>query len=419
MRFLKANVLNEKLKNNKTILKNFSYLTILQVFLLLSPLITFPYLIKVLGKECYGLIVTAQVLVSYFSLIIEFGTNGVCAKYVSINRENKKVLSEIVCSILFFKFSLFVMSFLLYLLIVAIVPVYHTHWLMFVLMYSLTFNELLFPQYYFQGMERMGVITILNISFKLIFILLIFIVIKDINDYIYMPILYGVGHLVVGLISLYIVFQKDKLSFQIPNFRIIFKYVKEASIIFSTDIITTIKDRLNYLLIGKYINMGDVVVYDLAIKLNGFIIRPVNILASVLFPDFARNRNISKLRKSIIISFVCVIGLVLIVNIFLDPIIMFFLHERIDNVPIRLFSIAPIFLSVSYMLSYNFLLAFGYNKVLLQSIIVTTIIYILSLIVTFIFHRENSLYSFVVVALISYLSELLFRLYKTSQLINK
>lgn len=419
MRFLKANVLNEKLKNNKTILKNFSYLTILQVFLLLSPLITFPYLIKVLGKECYGLIVTAQVLVSYFSLIIEFGTNGVCAKYVSINRENKKVLSEIVCSILFFKFSLFVMSFLLYLLIVAIVPVYHTHWLMFVLMYSLTFNELLFPQYYFQGMERMGVITILNISFKLIFILLIFIVIKDINDYIYMPILYGVGHLVVGLISLYIVFQKDKLSFQIPNFRIIFKYVKEASIIFSTDIITTIKDRLNYLLIGKYINMGDVVVYDLAIKLNGFIIRPVNILASVLFPDFARNRNISKLRKSIIISFVCVIGLVLIVNIFLDPIIMFFLHERIDNVPIRLFSIAPISLSVSYMLSYNFLLAFGYNKVLLQSIIVTTIIYILSLIVTFIFHRENSLYSFVVVALISYLSELLFRLYKTSQLINK
>lgn len=409
----------QRLKNNKVILKNFSFLTILQLFLLLSPLITFPYLIDVLGKDCYGLIISAQVLVSYFSLIIEFGTNGVCAKYVSINRDDKNILSEIVCSILLLKFILFLLSFFVYVLIVVAVPDYRSHWLFFLLMYSLTFNELLFPQYYFQGMERMGVITILNISFKCIFILLIFVVIKHIDDYIFMPILYGVGHLIVGLISLYIIFYKDHLKFYAPNKHILLRYVKEAGVIFSTDIITTIKDKLNYLFIGEFISMGDVVIYDLAIKINGLITRPVNILASVLFPSLAKERNIQKLKKTLVLAFICVLALVVLVNVFLDYIVMFFLHEQIDCNPIRLFSLAPLFLSLSYMLGYNFLLAFGHNKVLLNSIIVTTIVYILSLIVIFIIHQENHLYSFVVIALISYLSELIYRSYKTIKLINK
>ena len=403
--------------NNKILLKNFSFLAILQLFLLLSPLITYPYLIRILGKECYGLIITAQVVVSYFSLIIEFGTNGVCAKYVSINRDNKNNLSEIVCSILSFKFLLFIFSLFVYAIIILIIPEYRSHWLMFLLMYSLTFNELLFPQYYFQGLERMGIITVLNISFKLLFILLVFVVIKDVSDYIYMPILYGIGHLVVGLISLYIVFVKDKLKFYIPPYKTQLKYIKESGIIFSTDIITTIKDKFNYLLIGKYISMGDVVIYDLAIKINGLISRPVNILATVLFPSIARDKSITKVKKSVIAALLFVIVTVVIVNIFMNQIVFFFLHEHIDLFPIRLFSLAPIFLAVSYMLSYNFLLAFGHNKTLLHSIIFTTIVYLVSISVVFILNIESRLYAFITVALISYLAELIYRLYKTLKLI--
>ena len=72
-------------KSHKVLIENFSYLAFLQVFLLLYPLITYPYLVDVLGKEIYGIVLTAQMLASYASLFIDFGSNFVCAKHVSIN----------------------------------------------------------------------------------------------------------------------------------------------------------------------------------------------------------------------------------------------------------------------------------------------------------------------------------------------
>ena len=52
-------------KSHKVLIENFSYLAFLQVFLLLYPLITYPYLVDVLGKEIYGIVLTAQMLASY------------------------------------------------------------------------------------------------------------------------------------------------------------------------------------------------------------------------------------------------------------------------------------------------------------------------------------------------------------------
>lgn len=70
------------------------------------------------------------------------------------------------------------------------------------------------------------------------------------------------------------------------------------------------------------------------------------------------------------------------------------------------------------MIGYNYLLAFGHNKVLLNSIIVTTGVYLIALAAMFVLNIENNLYSFIYVAIISYLSELIYRMYKTIKLIK-
>ncbi len=99
-------------KSHKVLIENFSYLAFLQVFLLLYPLITYPYLVDVLGKEIYGIVLTAQMLASYASLFIDFGSNFVCAKHVSINRDNKAKLSEILSNVLFVRLVIFIIFFL-------------------------------------------------------------------------------------------------------------------------------------------------------------------------------------------------------------------------------------------------------------------------------------------------------------------
>lgn len=137
-------------KSHKVLIENFSYLAFLQVFLLLYPLITYPYLVDVLGKEIYGIVLTAQMLASYASLFIDFGSNFVCAKHVSINRDNKAKLSEILSNVLFVRLVIFIIFFFIYSFVAYIVPSYRSKFLIFILTYAFCANDLLFPQFFFR-----------------------------------------------------------------------------------------------------------------------------------------------------------------------------------------------------------------------------------------------------------------------------
>ena len=282
--------------NNKQLIGNFSYITLLEVFLLLAPLITYPYLVRVLGIDNYGLIITAQVLASYASKIIDFGSNRVCAKHVSINRASKAKLSEIVSSVLVVRTVLWIICFAIYMAVVLIVPNYRSYIVLFLCSYFLTLNEVLFPQYFFQGMERMKYISIINIIVKLLFILLVFVLVKNESDMSIVPLMYAIGYALAGIFSMHIIISRMGLKLYIPSINEMRIYVKDSLPIFATDMICTIKDKLSYFIIGVYCGMGEVVIYDLGLKINGLLIKPTQIVSTVLFPRFAKNRNTKQLK---------------------------------------------------------------------------------------------------------------------------
>ena len=85
--------IGEKIVRNKTILANFSYLSLLQLFTILFPLLTYPYLLRVIGLELYGVIVFAQAIITYISLVINFGFNMSSAKEVAVHRSDREELS--------------------------------------------------------------------------------------------------------------------------------------------------------------------------------------------------------------------------------------------------------------------------------------------------------------------------------------
>ena len=173
------------------------------------------------------------------------------------------------------------------------------------------------------------------------------------------------------------------------------------------------------MLVGSCAGMENVVLYDLGLKLNSLVSKPLTIISTVLFPRFAKNRNTKKLKTVIYLSCLIAIVLVILLNIFLDKISFFFLHESIDLVPLRLFFFAPIMLSVSSMISSNLFVAFGFNKYVLYSIVITTITYVFSLIFLFFTNSLNSVYSFIYLALISYFTEFLYRIYTARKLFKK
>lgn len=412
------NKLSDLYKRYKIILDNIVFVALIQVFSLIAPLITYPYLVKVLGMDLYGIVITAQVLVGYIVLLIDFGSNSVCAKNISIYRNDKDKLSEIVSSVLLVRLKLWIVCFLLYLFVVLLIPAYREYQTLFVFSYLLTLNELLFLQFFFQGIEKMKVIALLNILVKLVFISLIFCFVRQKQDYLLVPLLYGIGYFVAGMVALFLVFKKEQVKFVNTNIRTQYKYVKECSPILATDMISTIKDRLNYMFVGFFVSMGDVVIYDLGLKLMNLIHKPSSIITTVLLPRFSKNRDVKKLRYVMFFVFMLSIFLVLLLNIFLPFIVDFFLHREIDLLPLRIFSLAPIFLSTSVVISNNFFIGFGYNKYVLYSIFVTTVAYVVALLIIWITGYINSLYSFVFLAVVSYFVELVYRLYMFRKLVK-
>lgn len=411
--------IKKKARNNKTILANFSYISVLQVFILLTPLITYPYLTRVLGTDLYGLVITAQILSSYATIVVKFGFDSVSARHVSIWRNDNSKLSEIVSSILSLRLILWIISFVIYFAIVFTVPIYRQHFLLFIFSFGVTLNVLLFPQFFFQGIERMEVITFINIGIQTVFIILTFLLIKSPKDYLYVPLLHAVGYLLGGLVSLYIIFHKHHIVFARPTREQAKFYLKDAFPLFATNAVCTIKDKLNYLLLGAFVNMGEVVVYDVGSKLTSLAIEPLTIISTVIFPKMAQNHSNSLFRKIGFVIFLAIILIVLLVNIFLHPIVFFLIGKEVPLLPIRLYLLSPLFLGIGSYVGSCLIVARGYNKYMFYSIIITTTAYLFILIILFFTHQLNTVMSFISLTVISYLVEMIYRLTVAYRVIHK
>lgn len=96
----------QKIKNNKRIIENFSYLSLLKLFNMLLPLVTYPYLLRVLGLGVYGEIIVAQVVATYIGVFIDFGFKILATKNISLYRDEKEKISTIISAVLQIKIIL-------------------------------------------------------------------------------------------------------------------------------------------------------------------------------------------------------------------------------------------------------------------------------------------------------------------------
>ncbi len=365
-------------KNNEVLFKNISFLTILQVFTLLFPLITYPYLIRVVGKELYGTVVYAKSIVAYFVIIINFGFNISGIKDISINRDNPEKLSEIVSSIYLIKICLFFLCFIIFAIIVYLVPFFRRHYLLFIFTYGITLGEVLLPTWFYQGIEKMKYMTYVSVLSKFVFTICIFFFIHSESQYLYIPVFLSLGSIVGGFVSFFLVFKKEKVSFIIPKYSIVWDYVKRTVPFFLSRLSGVLYSETNTVVIGAYLGMGDVAYYDLAKKITNLFLLPNSIINTAVYPKIAKFKELEFVKK--ILHIRILLSLFLYVFLFFTGNFIVKLLGGSEMLPaygsVMLYGIFIIISAISYYVGGTVLVSFDYEKKFNMSVIYSFILYV-------------------------------------------
>ena len=370
-------------EDKKRLASNFFSLSVLQIFSYILPLLTLPYLVRVLGVETFGLVSFATAFIAFFNIIVDYGFNLSATREISVHRENKDKITEIYSSVLAIKFILIFVSLIILSFIVFTFEKFSSHSMLYFITFISVIGQALFPIWYFQGMERMKYITIINISSKVVFTIAIFVFVQKENDYLIVPLLSGLGVLLGSLYALYIVKKDFNQSFVWQNIETMKFYFKDSSQFFLSRVSVSIYTSANAFVLGLFTNNTMVGYYSIAEKLYMAIQSLYGPITQALYPYVAKEKNIKLFKK----IFYSVVGLNILGVIFLyffgEYIFALLFTKEIGTESIsvfKIFLVANLIVVPSILIGYPFLGALGFSKYANKSVINGSIVHLLGLV---------------------------------------
>ncbi|NBN03558.1 MULTISPECIES: oligosaccharide flippase family protein [Proteus] len=399
-----------KFEKNKVVLRNLFNLSLIQVFNLLAPLILYPLTIHRLGFNSMGTVVYYQGIIAFFAIFINYGFYIIGAKLISESYQNRIKLSLVVSTILLIKFIHWMIS-LFILIVVANIAYFNLNIEYIILAFLSTFYELLFMQWFFQGVEKLKPMVLINSSSKIIQIFFIFYFINDSNDINIYFIIIAILNFITGFVSILIAFSEYKLKLILPSINYIKNIFISAGTLFLANITNSIKDRLSVLLIGNHINMVSVAYYDLAMRIVNISTLPINLITDAFFPSLVKKKSTKTIYSLCLFSLLISIFLVIMEFIFAEKIILI-LAGNINETSIKVVKLALIIvpiLSISTVLGKLGLIASGRNKHFLYIVIKTVILYLIAVALGYKFGFLNNIFLYISISIFIYIIELCLR----------
>lgn len=362
-----------KSKDAMKIVANFSYLTLLQIGGYIFPIITYPYLARVIGVSGFGKIAFAMSLIVYITTFVDWGYNFTATRDIAQANNNLKKINDIFNIVMTGKCILTFISLIILFGLILCVPYFYNNALILIFSFSIVIGQLIFPEWLFQGLEDMRLITILNLLSKLLFTLAIFIFIKTPDDYIYQPLLYGAGYIMSGIISIYVVQRKLKIRFRWASYSSTFLSMKKSANVFINNLMPNLYTSFSVLLLGIWGGSIPNGFLDGANKFYSIGSQFLNVLSRAFFPFLSR--RIEKHNSFVYIKLSLTILIAIILVVFAPYLIHTFLDSSFDNsiIPLRILAISLIFHSITNIYGTNYLIIVGREKLLRNITIIVSI----------------------------------------------
>ncbi|QYA55249.1 oligosaccharide flippase family protein [Acinetobacter johnsonii] len=322
---MKKNIVKVKsiIFNNKVIIENYFFMTVLQILNSFFYLLIYPFLIRSLGSEAYGTFIFATSIVTYFIFLINFGFDFPAVKHAAQNISNNFELEKLLSNIFTSKILLFIVSVCIIGMLYTFVPFIQANLILIIICFSQTLYHVLLPQWFFQAFEKMKIITYIQLATKFISLPVIFILVKNEDDLIAYSIIVSLTSVISAIIAFFVIRFKFNFKIKITNFYEVSIWFKEAFPFFLSNSAGVIKEQSIIIIIGSFFGMKEVAIYDLA---NKIISIPKTLLTSVnsaIFPALVKNYDSIKIKKIIKIEYIVSLLVVLFIIIVGKYIVLF------------------------------------------------------------------------------------------------
>ncbi len=353
-----------KSKDGKVLFDNLISLSLLQVAGYIFPLITIPYLSRVIGVDKFGEIAFASAIIAYFQTVSDWGFNYTATRDIAKNRDNKDKVSQIFSSVMWARLLLTVLSFIVLLILILIIPKFRETSALILITFCLIPGHIMFPEWLFQGLERMKYITILNIIAKAFFTIAVFVFIREKSDFILQPLFTSLGYIISGLIAMYFILIRWKIRFIKPSLVDIKTTIIKSTDVFINNIMPNLYNNFSVLLLGFFAGSVSNGKLDAGSKFVNIASSFNALLSRAFYPFLSRKINKHDLYAKISICIAIILSFILFL---LAPFLIkvFFTAEFYDGIVVlRIMSISIPFLTLSNIYGTNYMIIEGYEKTL-------------------------------------------------------
>lgn len=248
------------------------------------PLITLPYLTRVLGAEAYGQVVFVQVLVGYLVLITDYGFSWSTTRKIAAHRYDRALVGRIFVNAWAAQWCLVFLSLGLAAFAIAATDRLRTDAALYAMGLMSVVGNALFPIWYLQGIERIRDAASIQIGARAIALVPIFTVVHEPEDAILVIAITGGAAILAGISALWRISRARLIDWRWPEIRLVLQELREAGTLFASRIAASLYTALVPLILGWIAGPVALGHFALADKLRNAAQVPLIPLSQALFP---------------------------------------------------------------------------------------------------------------------------------------
>ena len=363
-----------------SIKRNFVYNILLNISSVIFPLITAPYVSRVLEPDGVGLYNFANTYAGYFALVALLGIPTYGVREVAKARDNKEELSKLTSQLMSIAAITTICISIIYFLTIALIGQLTENYIFFLLAGFVIYLAPFKINWFYQGLEDFAFITKVSVFVKAVCVVCLFLFVREKTDLVIYIILSVFGIVIADMLNYFKMWRSGiKPKFTLKGLK---QHVNPLLVLLASSVAMSIYTVLDTLMLGFIADYDEVGYYTNAMHISKVLVSAVTSLSIVVAPRvsyYVKSKNYEKINELSntsfsFVSFLSVpitIGLICVSPLFLP--LFFGIHFVGSVAPMMILSLLVIFIGLNNLTGIQILIGLGHDKLFLYSVLVGTI----------------------------------------------